>query len=263
MSPRAHPRLRSHASRTASGLLLALAVALAAVPSLAGEYSVSPLRIDLDRDARSAVVTLANRGATPIDFQISVLEWTQDEGGQDRYAPTGDIVFFPKILSIGPGESRVVRVGMQVPPATVERAFRLFIEPIPERSQEPPPPGASIAINLRFALPVFARPPKREAAAEFEGAVVRSGTLAFTLRNGGNVHLRLEEGVTVSGRDALGAEVFSGRVESRYVLAGMSRSLSLALPRDLCARIASLELTVRSDQLVSSQRLAVNRANCE
>lgn len=245
-------------------LLLAAALSTAApAPAAAGEYSVSPLRIDLDRDARSGVVTLANSGATPIDFQISVLEWTQDAGGRDQYSPTADVVFFPKILTVGPGESRVVRVGMQTVPTAIERAFRLFIEPIPERSNEPLPPGANIAINLRFALPVFARPPKREAVAEIDAAAVRNGTLAFTLRNGGNVHLRLEEGVAVVGHDAQGAEIFNQRIETRYVLAGMSRPLSLALPRDLCARIASLDLTARGEQLVASQRLAVNRANCE
>lgn len=248
----------------ACNCLLSLGATLAAAPPVtAGEYSVSPLRIDLDRDARSGAVTLANSGDTPIDFQISVREWTQDASGQDRYAPTDEVVFFPKILSVPAGERRVVRVGMQTPPPAVERAFRLFIEPIPERSKEPLPAGANIAVNLRFALPVFARPAKPDAAAAIEGAAVRNATLAFSLRNSGNVNLRFDEGVVVVGRDAQGAELFNRRVDVRYVLAGVSRPLALTVPKEDCLRVAALELTARAEKLVASQRVAVNRADCE
>ena len=265
MSSAARIRRPTGILRASGSALLALAALLAAVPepAIAGEYSVSPLRIDLDRDGRSGVVTLANSGASPIDFQVSVLEWTQDAGGQDRYTPTGDVVFFPRILTIGPGESRVVRVGIQSLPALVERAYRLFIEPIPERSKQPLPPGVNIAVNLRFALPVFARPPKREAAAEIQDATVRKGILQFTLRNSGNIHLRTDDGVAVVGRDAQGREVFTQRIESRYVLAGMAKTLSTAVPRDACTQLATLELTARAEQHTTSRRLDVSRANCD
>jgi fimbrial chaperone protein len=244
--------------------LFVVAVTMMAVrPTLAGEYSVSPLRIDLDRDARSGVVTLANSGNTPLDFQISVLEWTQEAEGPDRYSPTDEIVFFPKIMTVRPGESRVVRVGTQASPPTVERTFRLFVEPLPQRSSEPLPSGANVAISVRFALPVFVKPARPAAAAEIDGATVRTGTLAFTFRNTGNVHVRLDEGIAVVGRDAQGRQVFSQRIESRYVLARMSRPLSLALPKDACREIATLELTARAEQLTASRRLDLSRADCE
>ena len=137
MSSAARIRRPTGILRASGSALLALAALLAAVPepAIAGEYSVSPLRIDLDRDGRSGVVTLANSGASPIDFQVSVLEWTQDAGGQDRYTPTGDVVFFPRILTIGPGESRVVRVGIQSLPASVERPDTSTREKTPSRSR--------------------------------------------------------------------------------------------------------------------------------
>lgn len=248
-------------------LLLALLVTILApmAPRLAtaGEYSVSPLRIDLDRSARSGVVTLGNSGDTPLDFQISVLEWTQDADGKDRYSSTSEVVFFPKILTVKPNESRVVRVGIQAAPPTVERSFRLFIEPIPQRSSEPLRPGANIAVNLRFALPVFAIPPKREAAAEIDRAAVRKGTLSFALRNAGNVHVRMNEGIAVVGRDAQGREVFSQRIEARYVLAGVTKPLSLELPHGACTQIDMLELTARAEQLTAGWQLAVSKADCD
>jgi fimbrial chaperone protein len=251
------------ALRWALALFLALLGALAPVPAAAGEYSVSPMRISLDRDATSSVVTLNNSGSDRMSFQISVMEWTQDADGRDRYAPSSEVVFFPKILTLQPGDSRVVRVGVQAIPGKTERTFRLFIEPLPATVREPLPPGAQISVNLRFALPIFVKPPARASAGEIEGAVVNKGVLTLTLRNTGNEHLRTDDGVVVTGRDAQGNDVFTERIESRYVLAGVAKSLTLAIPKAACARVATVEISAQAEQFTLSQKLDVGRASCE
>src|SRR5947209_3025932 len=109
---------------------VAVLVAIFPPPTLCAEYTVSPMRLELSRDARSGVVTLTNTGASPIDFQMTAMEWTQDNDGADHYAETGEIIFFPKILTLAPNEDRVVRVGAKSAPAASERTFRLFIERI-------------------------------------------------------------------------------------------------------------------------------------
>jgi fimbrial chaperone protein len=244
-------------------LVLAIAGASIPLPATAGEYAVSPLRIELDRDTRSGAVTLTNSGADRMDFQISVMEWTQDAEGRDRYTPTSEVVFFPKILTLQPSESRVVRAGVQTVPVATERTFRLFIEPIPTTAREPLPPGASIAVTLRFALPVFVKPPKRESAGEIENAGMSKGAATFTIRNTGNEHLKFEDGVSVVGRDAQGAEVFKERIESRYVLAGVARRTSATIPASACMHLATLEITARAEQFTLSRKLDVNRTHCE
>lgn len=246
-------------------LLPALIVAglFAPLHAAAGEYAVSPLRIELDREARSSVVTLTNSGNDRMDFQISVMEWAQDADGRERYTPSNEIVFFPKILSLQPGESRVVRVGVQAIPVATERTFRLFIEPLQIQPKEALQPGANIAVNLRFALPVFVKPPQRVAAGDIEEVMLQKGVLKLVVRNTGNEHLRMEDGLAVTGRDAAGAEVFTDRIESRYVLAGMSRPIAFTLPKGVCARLATLEITARAEQLALGRTLDVNRSSCE
>jgi fimbrial chaperone protein len=246
--------------------IIACALALVAAPlavAAGGDYSVSPLRIDLDRHARSGVVTLGNTGDEPIDFQISVMEWTQDSEGRDVYAPTTEIVFFPKILTLKVGENRVIRVGAQTMPPAVERTYRIFVEPIPKRTHEPLPPGANVAVTLRFALPIFVKPPVPHGAGEIVGASLRNGKLALAVRNTGNEHLRFDEGMAVVGRDASGSEVLSKKIDFRYVLAGATKPLSLAIPKDVCERLSSVEVSARTEQLVLSQKLAAARASCE
>jgi len=250
-------------SRCALALLAAMLAALVSLAAVAGEYSVSPMRISFDREATSSVVTLNNSGSDRMSFQISVMEWTQDADGRDRYAPSSEVIFFPKILTLQPGESRVVRVGVQAIPGKTERTFRLFIEPLPATIKEPLPPGTHISVNLRFALPIFVKPPARAPAGEIDAAAVHKGVLTLKVRNTGNEHLRTDDGFVVTGRDAQGNEVFTDRIDSRYVLAGAAKSLTLAIPKAVCARLATLEITAQAEQLTLSQKLDVGRASCE
>lgn len=245
-------------------LILALLIfAPAALPVNASEYTVSPMRMELDRDARSTVVTLTNTGADPIDFQLRVMEWTQDAEGKDRYAETGEIVFFPKILSLAPAETRVVRVGARSMPPNTERTFRLFIEKIPAPNPEPLPPGANVAVNIRFALPIFVKPPEHQPHGEIASATLARGELFLALKNTGNEHFRMDDGVTLTGRNARGDDVFTHKFDDHYMLAGTTKRYATAIPKDTCAQIATLEIAAKTPQFTLSRKLDVSRTSCE
>ena len=237
--------------------------ALAVLPAGASEYTVSPMRMELDREARSTVVTLTNTGTDRIEFQLRSMEWTQDAEGKDRYAETGEIVFFPKILSLAPNESRVVRVGARSIPATTERTFRLFIEKIPSPNPEPLPPGANIAVNIRFALPIFVKPPVHRPQGEIAAAALTKGEFVLVLKNAGNEHFRMDEGITVTGRNAQGTEVFAKKFDDRYLLAGTTKRYAAAIPKDACAQLATLEIAAKAEQFTLTRRLDVSRTSCE
>jgi len=244
-------------------MLMALVGIMTVPPVAASEYSVSPMRIALDRDSKSSVVTLTNSGDDRLDFQISVMEWTQDAEGRDQYVPSTDVVFFPKILSLPPGDSRVVRIGVQTIPVAQERTFRLFIEPIATAPRQPLAPGANIAVSLRFALPVFVAPAQREASGVIAKAAFAKGTFTGVLRNTGTVHFRMDDGVSLVGRDAQGAEIFKQQIDARYVLAGISRPVAASVSRSECLRLAKLEVMARTEQFTMSRQLDVDRSSCE
>ena len=244
-------------------VLVAAACLLGALPALSSEYTVSPMRLELDRDARSTVLTLTNTGTDRIDFQLKVLEWTQDAQGKDKYSDTAEIVFFPKILSLDPNETRVVRVGIKSVPASTERTFRLFIEKIPAPNPEPLPPGAHVSVNVRFALPIFVKPPAHEAKGEIGAFAVTGGELVLVLTNTGNEHLRMDEGIALTGRDANTNIVFTKKLEDRYLLAGTTKRLVTTIPRETCAQIATLEVTAKAEQFTLSRTLDVGRKSCE
>jgi fimbrial chaperone protein len=250
-------------TRAACRVALLLALLSAGLARAASDYSITPLRIELDRNARSAVVTLGTTGDEPIDFQVSAMEWSQDGEGRDAYAPTSELVFFPKIFTMKAGESRVIRVGAQSLPPATERTYRLFVEPIPKRRDDPLPPGANVSVTLRFALPVFVKPPLPHAAGDIERLALRQGQASLVVRNTGNEHLRFDEGAMLVGRDAAGTEILAQKLELRYVLAGSSKPLSFAVPKDVCPRLATLDVTAQATQINLKSQVATPRTGCE
>jgi fimbrial chaperone protein len=237
--------------------------ALIAAPLQASEYTVSPMRMELDADTRTTVVTLTNTGSDRIDFQLKATSWTQDGQGKDVYSDTSDVIFFPKIFALEPNETRVVRVGVKNAPPPVEQTYRLFIEKIPAPNPAPPPPGAQVSVNFRFALPIFVKPRTRQASGDVGSAAFERGELVTVIRNTGNEHMRFDDGVSIVGRNAQGAQVYTRKLDNPYVLAGIAKRYAASIPKDVCAQLASVEVSAKTEQFTLSKQIDVNRTNCE
>ena len=227
-------------------LLLVVVIALAAQArgALAGTFQISPTRVDLAARGTSGLLELTNTGATPLRMQITANTWDQATNGEILLARTSDLVVFPTLFSLAPGERRKVKVGVLVAPAARERSFRLIIE-------ELPPPAAPSEIGLRvltrMSVPVFQAPVRAVRAGEVAGAALVGETLALDVENRGTVSVLLRE-ARVSGQDALGAPLWSAAVPGWYLLAAGRRRFSLAVPAELAPRLASVAIEITTDQ---------------
>jgi fimbrial chaperone protein len=122
------------ARHAAFALALALASGLGG-RARAGDLEVNPVRVALSRGARSAVVAVRNAGTEATRLEVRIYAWEQSPSGEMKLTPTEEVVAFPPLLQLGPGERRNVRVGAKVEPGAAEKAYRLFVE-------EMPPPAA-------------------------------------------------------------------------------------------------------------------------
>jgi fimbrial chaperone protein len=232
--------------------LVALAACLLSLAARAGDFGVSPIRVDLDRATKSALVTVTNDDARPLAFQVRALEWTQDAAGADRYADTADLVYFPRQLKIPPKESRVVRIGYKVPAVQAEKAYRVFIEELADPDARAAQTG--VAITLRFGVPVFLRPVEPRLAGEV-AVSTEGGTARALVRNTGNAHFRIAS-VRYTGLDAAGQTVFEHALDGWYLLTGAERSYLFKLPPEQCA----LARTLRAEALAENLSLRAERA---
>jgi fimbrial chaperone protein len=232
--------------------LLALS---ALTPAGAGQFGVSPIRIDLDRGSRSGAITVSNdEEAEPLRVQLRLFEWTQDAAGKDNYQLNEDLLYFPRLMNLEKGEQKLVRVGLRTPALEREKAYRLFIEELPA---PPTPGGAQVAISVRFGVPIFVKPAQAEVRGDIDKLALEKGVLRVGVRNNGSTHFTIKSITATSG------EAFSKELPGWYLLAGAVREHSVELPAQVCAKLKQIEVTVKAEPALELKgTLSVNASMC-
>lgn len=145
---------------TSAALRPFLAAALAALSLWVGAaraQSVSPVLVELSPERRVTSVTVTNRSDRAMSFQVEVRAWSQVDG-RDVHEPSADLLVAPAVADIGPGRSQIFRITSRIPPAPVEKAYRLILENVTETQEQTS--GSSVGVQLNFShdLPVFVAP---------------------------------------------------------------------------------------------------------
>lgn len=204
-----------------------------------------------------------NDSKEKISFQLEAREWTQDASGSDRYTDTADLVFFPKILGVEPGEEGVIRVGAKKPVVPVEKTYRLFIQELPNPNRASTPAvGPQVNLLLRFAAPIFVTPLQASDDADLTGIALEKGVLSLSVKNTGNRHQVLE-GIQLKGLGADGHELYALTLADRYLLAGTTKAYTATIPAETCRQLAAMTMELKTDKLSRTRRLDVSRANCQ
>ena len=234
---------------------------LASAPCQAGEFSVNPIRLELGTSVKSGVIAVKNEDKRKLNFQLQAMEWTQSADGKDQYADTPDLVFFPKILSIEPGEEGLIRVGTKTPVVAAEKTYRLFIEELPGADKRPEGSAAQINVLIRFGAPVFVTPAKPQDSLDIENFHLSKGVVTIAAKNIGNRH-QLVQGIDLRGTDSTGQEVFALTLADRYLLAGTVKSYTTFISAAQCLKINSLALEFKTDKFSTTRKLDVSRTMC-
>lgn len=217
----------------------------------AAGLSVSPPHVHIGAEAMSSELRIANNGESAVSMQASLTQWRQSATGEDEETETADLVIFPKLFTVQPGDVQTLRLGRMAgapkrPPT--EGSYRLMLTQLPVAAV----PG-QIAVLQRIRLPVWLTPaaPKADWAvsgiartlsvAKGEGAVAM---LTATVVNRGNQHVRPTE-LAMSALDGSGTVKSTATVAGWYVLPGSQRSFSAPMPADFCTGTQSVRVTVR------------------
>ena len=226
----------------------------------AAAFSIDPTQIRLSARAPSVLLTVRNESTAPVRLQIAAFGWAQAVSGEMQLGPTDDIVFFPALFTLAPGEARKVRVGTTAAFGSVERAYRLFVEELPgERG--PRNAGTGVQVLTRMGIPIFLQPDVPRASAVLDGLAAGDGVVSFRLRNTGTVHF-VPDGVRLRGLDEGGNAVFERAIRSWYVLAGGIREFQAAVEPPHCQQVRLVHVEVRIGDAVMRERLETPRGTC-
>lgn len=165
---------------------------------------VAPTRLVLDGRTRTQEVSVRNSGDGPGTFRIQLVGMEMDVDGGCRETPLPPlpggltprnlIQFSPPQVTLGPGESQVVRLRVTRPKDLPEGEYRfhLRVQEVPPPPPEAPagePRGLSIRIVTQFgvAIPLIIRQGETRAQVALEGLErPAEDRLAFTIRRSGN-----------------------------------------------------------------------------
>jgi fimbrial chaperone protein len=219
------------------------------------------MSLSLERGRMSGTVTVTNNANNELNLQLSARAWDQDKEGKDRYVDTQDVVFYPRIMTVAPGEQRLIRLGMKGVPGAKERSYRLFLEEMaPKRSPtERNKPGVNIV--MRISIPVFLSPLKTDSRLVMEKLSLEKGMLTVVVENTGTVHARLRT-VRIRGLGSDGTARFEAEQAGWYVLPGTSRPFRFAVTSEHCSRLARIEVTAAGENITLDGTLNVRKEMC-
>jgi fimbrial chaperone protein len=242
-----------------AGLSVALAGhALWPACAAAGDLDITPVVVDLGR-ARSTLVTVKNAAKEPGRYELHAFAWDETPLGQMKLEPSADLLVFPRVLDLAPGQERKIRIGTTAAPGDRERTWRVFIEEIlPAATAEE---ATRLRTRLRVGLPVFLAPQRPLAGGEIAGLGVEHAKVTFLVRNGGTVRIR-PSSVRVVATDATENPIFEKTFDGWYVLAGGDRLYEIDLPAEVCAKARSVTATAATDRQTIEARQPLSDRAC-
>lgn len=203
-------------------VLLGLLAVFSALPTFAGPFSISPVRIYMAPRERATAITVTNEGDETLVMQADIYDWKQKASGEDDLVLTEDMIVSPPIIKVAPKSRQVVRLAMLRPrPAAEQLSYRLIVREIPEA--RPASTNVQLQIALAFSMPVFITPNsvKRNVACTIERAA--ENAMKTVCENTGNAFAQPRSFVLAAANGTKLASADTGG----YILPGVKRSFDL------------------------------------
>jgi fimbrial chaperone protein len=230
--------------KRSSAIPLAAVVALLALGAgaLAADYSVSPIPVAVPIGAKTASMTVRNRGSQPLNLAVRVFAWKQSAESAMILTPDTTLVVYPRSLTVAPSTQRTVRIGLPATSGNEEIAYRVLFEELPDPKALTAVKGSGVVVRTNIGVPLFVEPEKTTAAQKISGAVLKHTSLDLKLENDGDVHIE-PTNVTAVGTDVSGKQTFSVTTPGWYILHGATRGFTFVIPAGACASTTSIAAT--------------------
>lgn len=251
-------------ARAASPGVLAIVILLSLgefAPALALTFSVTPVRVFLSARDHSQTLTLRNESEHEINFQLSAFAWDQQPDGTMALTPTDDVIFFPVMLALQPGQERKVRVGSMVPAGPTEKTFRLFVEELAPVAKTAVAGNASVRFLTKVGLPIFVEPSELHEEGSVQNLKLENGVLSFEVANLGNVQFTIQS-LLVKGLAQNARPAFSRETPGWYVLAHGTRRYELKIPQADCRKLDRVDVQVQKESGAFSGTFEVPPNSC-
>ena len=223
-----------------------------------GGFQVYPIRVFLNASESSTLMTVKNDSAERLRLQVGVMAWDQNKQGEMVLNPTDDIIFYPTLLTIHPGDQRNLRVGTHTKDVAREKSYRIIVEELPptEKLQ-----SSGVRFLTKVSIPIFIQPRKVETKGVIDQLTLRKGELSFDIKNDGNVHIQPRE-IRVRGIASDGGVQLDRKIPGWYVLSGGLREYRIEVPKNDCLKLKDLKIEFEINEKPVNETYAVTTDAC-
>jgi fimbrial chaperone protein len=225
----------------------------------AGTFQVNPIRITLSPQSTSALLAVQNDGSETARFQIGVFEWDQSADGEMVLNTTEDLIFYPKLLTIEPGDQRNIRIGAKQAAVVSEKSYRIFIEELPPADDMQ---QKGIRLLTKMGVPIFIQPMKQLIQAQLGDMKMGGNEFFFEVKNTGNVHF-VPANIRVVGKDMASRILLERAPQPWYILTGGVRKFSIPISPRECQQLHDLTIELEVEGKTLKQEFAVPARVCQ
>lgn len=222
------------------------------------DFSINPIKIFFDSLNKTNILAINNESDEDLTLHLKAYTWEHNSKGKDIYAPTKDIIFFPKIVTIKSNEERIIRVGTKISQGKQEKTYRIFIEEIPGSS---PTETTAVKIIMKVGVPIFIMPQKMDARGSIETLDIMQGELSVAVKNDGNIHF-IVRSIKTEGIDEAGNSLFQNEIGGGYVHGSNSKNFTIKIPEDNCPKLKSINIDISTDRLSMSKKIDIDKEMC-
>ncbi len=160
--------------------------------AMAASLQVAPTSLQLTPRQNADALWITNSGTTPVQVQVRVFEWTQDDG-QDQLQPTTALQASPPMQALAAGQQQLIRVVRADPAVPArQRAYRVIVDELPNLDRD----RTGMQFVLRYSMPVFVQPSGEGTLAHALQARLthlEDGRPALEVHNSGNSYAQLAD----------------------------------------------------------------------
>jgi fimbrial chaperone protein len=222
-----------------------------------GSFQVSPVRIFWEGGSKTSSIRVKNQDESKVTVQLTVVKWTQDEKGEDIYEPAKEIIFFPRIFSINPGEEMIVRISDQGSGVSDERTYRLFVRELPLFVEGKP----VLRMPLQFGIPIFISQKAESVEGNVEKIEVLPDKLRMVINNTGKKHMQIQN-IEAIGMDQALSVVFTRKMAGWYVLPGSSKVFEMPITQQECRSSKSVRVIAGGSDFNFQSEFEVHDSPC-
>jgi fimbrial chaperone protein len=220
-----------------SAALLTSAPTLVAAASL----QVSPVTLDIQAPRATATIKLRNEGTAPLNAQIRVFKWVQ-QNGEEKLEPTDEVIASPPLANLVPDTDYTVRlVRLSKEPLAGGATYRLLVDELPDPARVR---NGTITMVLRYSIPVFFYPGDVAPPKLTWSLSQRGGHTYVSATNTGGRHVRLA-GLKLQA--ANGTAISFGEGLIGYVLGHSTKAWPVADPKKRIGAGTPVAITADTD----------------